>query len=138
MHGLPLPRLDLLITYFIGLRLLKLTLRDSVLWLLITLLFLFVSVTVSHLPSCSGHSAFLDSYAQDLINALLVSARKCIPCRSVSTHQKLAGWSKKVQVLKKACTFWSRVWSEAGCPNSGVLSQIKKIPDLVSSMKCVA
>ena len=77
-------------------------------------------------------------YAQDLINALLVSARKCIPCRSVSTHQKLAGWSKKVQVLKKACTFWSRVWSEAGCPNSGVLSQIKKIPDLVSSMKCVA
>ena len=30
-------------------------------------------------PSCSGHSAFLDSYAQDLINALLVSARKCIP-----------------------------------------------------------
>ena len=51
MHGLPLPLLDLLITYFIGLRLLKLTLRDSVLWLLITLLlFLFMSVTVSYFP----------------------------------------------------------------------------------------
>ena len=94
MHGLPLPHLDLLKTYFIGLRLLKFTLRDSLLWLLITLLFLCVSVTVSHAPSCSGHSAFLDSYAQDLINALLASARKCIPSRSVSTHQKLVGWSR--------------------------------------------
>ena len=29
-------------------------------------------------------------------------------------------------MLKRACTFWYRVWSEAGCPSSGVLSQIKK------------
>ena len=29
-------------------------------------------------------------------------------------------------MLKKACNFWFRVWSEAGCPSSGVLSQIKK------------
>ena len=34
-------------------------------------------------PSCSSHSAFLDSYAQDLVDVLLVSARNCVPSRSV-------------------------------------------------------
>ena len=48
------------------------------------------------------------------------------PSRSASTHRKLAGWSKKTQVLKRAYNFWYKVWSEAGCPSSGVLFEKKR------------
>ena len=113
MHALPIPFLELLITHLIGLRLLKLISRDFVSKNIAALSF-YVRDCAS--PSCSSHSAFLDSYAQDLVNVLLVSARNCVPSRSVSIHQKLAVWSKKAQVLKMACNFWYRVWSEAGCP----------------------
>jgi hypothetical protein len=116
MHVLPIPLLQLLITHLIGLRLLQLISRDSVLWFL------------KHysLPFCVRDCASPSCSSQDLVNVLLVSARNCIQSRSVSIHRKLTGWSKKAQVLKRACKVWYRVWSEAGCPSSGVLSQIKK------------
>ena len=64
-------------------------------------------------------------YRKSLASFLVESSHKCIPSRSV-THQKLAGWSKKAKGLKTACNIWYRVWSKAGFPSSGVLTQIKE------------
>ena len=39
---------------------------------------------------------------------------------------KLTGWKDFAGNQKHSANFWHRIWSEAGCPSSGVLFQIKK------------
>ena len=38
----------------------------------------------------------------------------------------LSGWNNSTNTLKQEAHFWHRVWTECGCPTSGVLFQIKK------------
>ena len=40
--------------------------------------------------------------------------------------RSVVGWNDGTQTLKADANFWYRVWSEAGCPCSGVLFEIKK------------
>ena len=40
--------------------------------------------------------------------------------------RSVAGWNDGTQTLKADANFWYRVWSEAGCPCTGVLFEIKK------------
>ena len=79
------------------------------------------------LPDCSVHHGVLDSYGMHLVSTLLTCALDCFPTRSVSATRKgLVGWSQSVSRLRDSSVFWYKVWEEAGCPSSGVLSQIKK------------
>ena len=79
------------------------------------------------LPDCSIHHGVLDSYGMHLVSTLLTCALDCFPTRSVSATRKgLVGWSQSVSRLRDSSVFWYKVWEEAGCPSSGVLSQIKK------------
>ena len=78
-------------------------------------------------PDCSSHHNALDSYGSQLISTLLSSALDCFSTCSVSkSHRRLVGWSHSVTRLKQSSAFWYKIWVEAGCPSSGVLSQIKK------------
>ena len=76
-------------------------------------------------PDCSIHDSLLDGYADHIMNTLLDCALRCLPCRTISPR-KIVGWNDSTGKLKKASVFWHKVWEEAGCPTSGVLSAIKR------------
>ena len=39
---------------------------------------------------------------------------------------RLVGWKDAACGLRESANFWHRIWSDSGCPSSGVLFQIKK------------
>ena len=44
----------------------------------------------------------------------------------MKSDKRLVGWNDSACLFKKTANFWYKIWKEAGCPKSGVLSQIKK------------
>ena len=89
--------------------------------------FLQSDIVDCSVPDCSSHHSILDSYGSHLVSTLLSSALECFPTRPISTsHRRLVGWNQSVTRLKQSSVFWYKIWEEAGCPCSGVLSQIKK------------
>ena len=52
---------------------------------------------------------------------MIVLLNAFLPTTSLQPGNLLAGRN-----LKRSSNFWHRIWSEAGCPSSGVLFQIKK------------
>ena len=67
-------------------------------------------------PDCSSHHTVLDSYGSHLVSSAL-------ECFQLSTsHKRLVGWNQSVTRLKQSSVFWYKIWEEAGCPCSGVLS----------------
>ena len=51
----------------------------------------------------------------------------CLPKYSRRRRRPpLSGWNNSTNTLKQEAHFWHRVWTECGCPTSGVLFQIKK------------
>ena len=81
-------------------------------------------VVDSSLSDCSAHHAVLDSYGTH-VSTLLSCAHECFPTRSTSSRRRLVGWNQSISRLKESSVFWYKIWVEAGCPSSGVLSQIK-------------
>ena len=49
----------------------------------------------------------------------------CFPCKRPS-FKRVPGWKDSADHLRRASIFWHRVWEEAGCPSSAVLSTIKR------------
>ena len=39
---------------------------------------------------------------------------------------RLVGWKDAACGLRESANFWHRIWSDSGCPSSGVIFQIKK------------
>jgi hypothetical protein len=72
--------------------------------------------------NCTHHRNVLDSYAQDLVSSLLDCASKSFPTFTVTSARRLIGWKDSAGVLKRTTNFCHRVWKEAGCLTSGVLS----------------
>ena len=56
---------------------------------------------------------------------MLHCASYCFPCKR-PPFKRVPGWKDSVDQLRRASIFWHRVWEEAGCPSSGVLSTIKR------------
>ena len=79
------------------------------------------------LTQCTTHRAVLESYGLHLVSTLISSAHEAFPSHLISSsHRRLVGWNPTVSRLKGSAAFWYKVWVEAGCPPSGVLTQIKK------------
>ena len=77
------------------------------------------------LPDCSIHNHLLDSYTEQIVTTLLHCASRCFPLRTPSASKSVVGWNENANHLKNASKFWHKVWEEAGCPSTGVLSAIK-------------
>jgi hypothetical protein len=76
-------------------------------------------------PDCKSHQPAIDSACDKLLSCLYFSGRQCLP--QVSKRAKvLPGWNDSVRSLRSKALFWNRLWSENGCPSSGVVSQIRK------------
>ena len=52
--------------------------------------------------------------------------------RYIPSLKRVPGWKDSAAQLRRASIFWHRVWEEAGCPSSGVLSTIKR-----QAKKCI-
>lgn len=76
-------------------------------------------------PNCQVHLEDIDSTCEQILSCLSSSACLCFPkkCRRTKT---VPGWNDHARPLRSAAVFWNNVWKEAGCPSSGVLSQIRK------------
>ena len=77
------------------------------------------------LPNCSAHASLLDDYSEYIMSTMLHCASYCFPCKKPS-FKRVPGWKDSAGQLRRASIFWHRVWEEAGCPSSGVLSTIKR------------
>ena len=60
-----------------------------------------------------------------IMSTMLRCAPYCFPCKR-SSFKRVPGWKDSAGQLRRASNFWHRVWEEAGCPSSGVLSTIKR------------
>lgn len=75
-------------------------------------------------PHCLAHCEPLDSICHELVQCLLTSAEATIP--QVKFKKGVAGWNGEVRPLREKSLFWNRLWKENGCPQVGVLSQLRK------------
>ena len=77
-------------------------------------------------PHCTEHCDLLDEYAHWFVQCLLDCDLLWMPLQNSGGKRSVAGLNDGTQTLKADANFWYRVWSEAGCPCSGVLFEIKK------------
>ena len=80
-------------------------------------------------PDCTSHHSDLNTYCVQLFNCIAAAADLCLPKHCQCQHRSpLSGWNVAAQYLKQSAHFfsWHKVWTECGCPTSGVLIQIKK------------
>ena len=78
-------------------------------------------------PDCTTHHFDIDSYCVQLFNCIESSADLCLPTQGHRLrHGPLSGWNRSAHTLKQSAQFWHKLWSDCGCPTSGVLLQIKK------------
>ena len=62
-----------------------------------------------------------------LFNCIAAAADLCLPKHhQCQRRSPLSGWNFAAQHLKPSAHFCHKVWTECGCPTSGVLIQIKK------------
>lgn len=76
-------------------------------------------------PNCIAHIHLLDKYAEHMVATLLNCASCCFPLRKCSVPKRVAGWNDKAKDLKASSNFWHKVWEEAGCPTTGVLTAVR-------------
>ena len=63
-----------------------------------------------------------------ILNSIAAAAELCLPKYRHSGHSlsSLSGWNNASLSLKQSARLWHKVWTECGCPTTGVLFQIKK------------
>lgn len=80
-------------------------------------------------PNCSAHLDHLDSFAHSFLSCIFSSSLKTLPSISHSSSSasspRLPGWNESTKKLKNKSIFWHKIWVQAGCPSSGVLSSVK-------------
>ena len=78
-------------------------------------------------PDCSIHKSLIDNYSVHISSTLLCCASRSFPCLIMTpSSKKIVGWNDNARKYKNDSCFWYKVWEEAGCPVSGVLSSIKR------------
>ena len=60
-----------------------------------------------------------------IMSTMLHCASYYFPCKKPS-FKRVPRWKDSAGQLRRALIFWHRVWEDAGCPSSGVLSTIKR------------
>ena len=75
-------------------------------------------------PYCLLHRELLNSICHELVHSLLTSAEATIP--HVRFKKGVAGWNDEIRPLREKSLLWNRLWRENGCPQVGVLFQLRK------------
>ena len=76
-------------------------------------------------PDCKSHLSAIDYACEKLFFCLYHAGQQCFPqlCKRAKV---MPGWNDSVRLLRSKALFWNRLWSDNGCPSSGVLSQIRR------------
>ena len=77
-------------------------------------------------PRIASHIyLLLTMHAKKLFFCLYHAGQQCFPqlCKRAKV---MPGWNDSVRLLRSKALFWNRLWSDNGCPSSGVLSQIRR------------
>ena len=76
-------------------------------------------------PGCDTHLQLLDSVCSAILDCVARGTDICLPRKETSRHH-IPEWNARASSLRQSATLWPIIWSESGCPSSGVLFQIKK------------
>ena len=76
-------------------------------------------------PNCSTHTTDLNAVCLQLLSCLEEGAIQCLPMIQ-SRRPAVPGWNIHARSLQKTAKFWHKLWSECGCPSSGIMFQLKK------------
>ena len=77
-------------------------------------------------PDCKSHQPAIDSACQKLFSCCTMLGNNVYHSLENMLTKVMPGWNDSVRQLHSKALFWNRMWSENGCPSSGVLSQIRK------------
>ena len=76
-------------------------------------------------PGCETHLQLLDSVCSAILDCVARGSGVCLP-RAKNSRHHIPGWNARARSLRQSAILWHNIWSESGCPSSGVLFQIKK------------
>ena len=73
-------------------------------------------------PHCTVHCEYLSALCHDLVCCLVSCANATIPLAFPRKH--VAGWKDEMTPFKEK-SVWNQLWYECGCPQAGVLFQLR-------------
>jgi hypothetical protein len=74
------------------------------------------------------HVSALNSFTDDIKNALLTAATSTIPStadRQFANH-RMPGWNEHVEPVRKKSILWHNIWAQSGRPRSGCIADIMR------------
>ena len=75
--------------------------------------------------NCTLHCTVIDHYCSLLLDCIEEAADCCLPKRSKRSGKVMPGWNDHVKVIRQSAYFWNNVWTECGCPRSGVIFELR-------------
>ena len=75
---------------------------------------------------CDRHNTIIMKTLHDIINVISFASECTIPKKKINSKPGMAGWNYYVKPFKDKSIFWSEMWKQAGCPQTGYISDIRK------------
>ena len=77
---------------------------------------------------CSKHNSCIQSYYDQIVNALIEASRETIPVNQSKSSNRpcIAGWNDHVSITKKKTLFWHQLWKSNNCPKQGFIADIRR------------
>ena len=75
--------------------------------------------------SCTAHFSAIDSVCDQFLSILSSSANLHLPKRG-QCRKVVPGWNDLVKSFKDSAAFWNKLWVEADCPSTGIMSDLRK------------
>ena len=77
---------------------------------------------------CSKHNSCIQSYYDQIVNALIEASRETIPVNQSKSNNRpcIAGWNDHVSITKEKALFWHQLWKSNNCPKQGFIADISR------------
>ena len=76
---------------------------------------------------CTKHGDIIMEYFNEIVEAVSLSTSVAIPVKKRFNKKHIVpGWNRYVEFYKKKAIFWHTVWKDAGSPQNGELSMIRR------------
>ena len=76
---------------------------------------------------CTKHKKVIDQFHDDIINCLLIAAKKSIPFTSPYTFQSKShpGWNDYIKPFHSEALDWHSIWLKCGKPDAGFVHDMR-------------
>ena len=75
---------------------------------------------------CSAHVELINKFYCDITNAYMTASEYSFPQSNMPKRKVFPGWNIMLKSLKEESLFWHRIWKSNGCPEFGVIADLRK------------